>query len=457
VRLDIADIVISVTSPDLDIAFLKDKSYYRDFLTKKEPEIAFRIHHSHPPECDFKKKVFDTNSLWKLYREDGKYILWLGPSESPFPDRLVFFDPAFKSGEIYILPDPSNTNLLFNPIQYPLDQILMVNLLSKGRGIMIHACGVIDHGNGIIFAGKSGAGKSTIANLWQGSERGSVLSDDRIIIRKREGLFHIYGTPWHGHSKVCSPQKAPLEKIYFIKHSKENTIRELSATEATYRLIVRSFPTLWDKEGMDFSLKFCSELAQNIPSYELGFVPDEGVLDLVKGGRGRIKRIDSLNLSREILNRGGDVRIPVVGSSMWPLIKTGDIIFIEPVDIEQISIGDIIVCRRGRRMVAHRLMKKYIDNGRTVLVTKGDTFCGFDSPFFSEDVLGKVRAIERRTRRIMINEGLYGVINIFCAKISYFSKWIYPPLRKVKHRIDNIKNRHANRRPAGELSCKTEY
>lgn len=169
------------------------------------------------------------------------------------------------------------------------------------------------------------------------------------------------------------------------------------------------------------------------------------------------KRVDSLNLSKEILNKGGIVRIPTIGSSMYPLFREGDNLFIEPVDRERISIGDIIVCQRGRRMVAHRLMEKYIDNGRTMFVTKGDTFTGFDDPFFSEDVLGKVTAIERKGRRIMINEGLYGAINIFCAKLSYFSKWVYLPLRKIKHKIDNIKNRYANRRPAGELSCKTKY
>lgn len=148
------------------------------------------------------------------------------------------------------------------------------------------------------------------------------------------------------------------------------------------------------------------------------------------------KKIDSLNLSKEILSRGNCVRIPIVGSSMYPLLRKGDIIFIKPVDIKQISSGDIIVCQRGRRMAAHRLMKKYIDNGRIVLVTKGDSFSGFDELLYSEDVLGKVTAIERKGRCLRINNGLYGVINIFCAKLSPFSKWIYPPLRKIKKRMN---------------------
>ena len=120
---------------------------------------------------------------------------------------------------------------------------------------------------------------------------------------------------------------------------------------------------------------------------------------------------------------------------MYPLFRKGDSIFIEPIDIKQISVGDIIVCQRGKRMVAHRLMKKYIDNGRMMLLTKGDTFPEFDEAVYSENLLGKVTVIERRGRRISINKGLYGAINIFCAKLSPFSKWIYPSLRKIKHKI----------------------
>ena len=282
VRLDIGGIVISVVSHNLDLTYLQGKSYYRDFLTKKEPEIVLRVHYSYSPKCNFKEKAFDTNSLWKLYYENSKYILWLGPPKSPFPDRLVFFDPDFKSGDIYIFPKASNENLLLNPLHYPLDQVLVVNLLPKGRGITIHACGIIDHDNGIIFAGKSEAGKSTIANLWKGRDRVTVLSDDRIIIRKMDGRFWVYGTPWHGDAKVSSPEKAPLEKIFFLKHAKKSGIKKMSPIDATSRLIVCSFPTFWDKKGMEFTLNFCAELAGKIPCYELGFVPDERVLELVK-------------------------------------------------------------------------------------------------------------------------------------------------------------------------------
>ncbi|TET41088.1 MAG: hypothetical protein E3J63_02515 [Elusimicrobia bacterium] len=111
----------------------------------------------------------------------------------------------------------------------------------------------------------------------------TILSDDRMIIRKKNARFWIYGTPWHGDARVYSPETAHLEKIFFLKHARKIMLKKLSPVEATSRLIVCSFPTFWDKKGMEFTLRFCAELVKKIPCYELGFVPDESILDFVGG------------------------------------------------------------------------------------------------------------------------------------------------------------------------------
>ena len=83
------------------------------------------------------------------------------------------------------------------PLEYPLDELLIINLLAQGRGVEVHAAGVIDpEGCGHLFLGQSGGGKTTISRLWQGVERAEILSDeDRIILRKEAGRIWMYGTP----------------------------------------------------------------------------------------------------------------------------------------------------------------------------------------------------------------------------------------------------------------------
>jgi len=167
-------------------------------------------------------------------------------------------------------------------ISHPLDQLLIIHLLSRGRGILVHSCGVNDNGRGYVFIGASREGKSTTAKLWLDEIGATVLSDDRIIIRKMNEIFYAYGTPWHGDVHISNPKGVEIEKIFFLKHSDKNYVRPLPVMDSATRMFVRSFPTFWDKEGMEFTLKFIDELVRKIPCYEFGFVQDKTAVEFVR-------------------------------------------------------------------------------------------------------------------------------------------------------------------------------
>jgi len=280
-KLGIADIVISVIFEDKIQSSEVDGSY-KYFLTNSKPDIAFYTHYGYISKSKLGEKVFDTGTTWSFYQNNEKYILKTS-------SKAIILESDFKSGDIYIRAQGRKRKVEY-PLNYPLGEVLMINLLAQKRGVMIHSCGVSNKGQGLLFAGTSQMGKSTMANLWKSqiandksqNEGVSILSDDRIIVRKRNEQFWIYGTPWHGDAKVCLPEKAPLEKIFFLKHARKNMLKKLSPLEAAFRLIVCSFPTFWDKKGMEFTLEFCAELVKRIPCYQLGFVPDESILDFVR-------------------------------------------------------------------------------------------------------------------------------------------------------------------------------
>jgi hypothetical protein len=133
----------------------------------------------------------------------------------------------------------------------------------------------------MLFSGVSGAGKSTLANLWKNRENANLLSDDRMIIRNIDGRFWMFGTPWHGDAKVASPEGVPLGRIFIIKHSPKNYASRLRANDAASALFVRCFPTFWNSSGMAYTLNLLGEIAEQVPCYELGFVPNETILDFV--------------------------------------------------------------------------------------------------------------------------------------------------------------------------------
>ena len=273
-RLGIGGIVISVTSDSSNLDFEANDDRRR-FVTSGRPELILQVHCGPLPKYKLEKTLFDTGIAWNLYQSNGMYVL-------KDCSTVAILESDLKSGDIYIEPQEWVGRF---PLGSRLNEVLVINLLAKGRGIMVHACGVKDNRRGLLFVGTSQTGKSTMANLWKNKEDVIILSDDRVIIRKVDSRFQIYGTPWHGNAKVCSPERTPLEKIFFLNHAKQNSIKKIESLEAASRLIVCSFPTFWDKKGMEFTLRFCAELAKKIPCYEVGFVPDERVLNLIENHR----------------------------------------------------------------------------------------------------------------------------------------------------------------------------
>ena len=109
-------------------------------------------------------------------------------------------------------------------------------------------------------------------------------------------------------------------------------------------------------------------------------------------------------ISEDLLIEGFDVRINTRGPSMFPLIRTGDKITVNPE--KNLNIGDIIVFKRDEQMVCHRLVKVFERDGIRYYQTRGDSHFNLDDPMTADQILGKVVRIERENislpRRILL-------------------------------------------------------
>ena len=274
----------------MGISFLFDQESFKfgvgeikdEFIIDSSSEIKLRIHHGGFPESRIEEKIFDSGSTWSLYCNEGKFFLQdCSYESSSLLEKLVILESDFKSGEIYIKNNDSGQNLLPDPLGYPLNQVLMVILLSRCKGVMFHACGIDDRGYGYLFLGNSTHGKSTIARLWSENQV-TILNDDRIIVRERDGELWMYGTPWHGDFKEVSSKGILVQKIFFLRHGKRNSAVLKEGGEAVSMLLTRCFPPFWDKKGMDYTVRLCHLIADKIPCCELNFVPDGKIIDFVR-------------------------------------------------------------------------------------------------------------------------------------------------------------------------------
>ena len=285
---EVASIVFAISS-DRPVDIFQEENARRDFISSGVPDITIHTRCDGMPGVSLpeRDRVFDSDGVWSLYRVDGQNVFALiSPSFGSLPYRIAAFDGDFQRGEIYTRSFESrdvSDELLSNPLAFPLSEVLMVCLLAQGRGIMVHACGVDDGAHGYLFAGNSTHGKTTMARLWK--DRAIILNDDRIVLRRQEGRFWMYGTPWHGEYTGVSSRGVPLEKVFFLSHAETNSAVRREGVDAASMLLTRCFLSLWAEEGMRFTLDLCAQLVSEVPCYTLGFVPDEGIVDFLQGVR----------------------------------------------------------------------------------------------------------------------------------------------------------------------------
>ena len=171
------------------------------------------------------------------------------------------------------------------PLGYPLMPLLWTILLGRlgedAAGLLCHACGVVTPaGDGLLFAGFSGAGKSTTSRLWRAACPGaSVLSDDRVILRRNPGSptgFTLHGTPWHGDAGEVSTGQAPLRRLLILGRSPDgavNCLVPLPPALAAAQLLVRTTPPIWDAAGTAAALSLAAAACQSLPAARWDFAP----------------------------------------------------------------------------------------------------------------------------------------------------------------------------------------
>lgn len=283
VLIRIADITVGMTADNSDIEIRPQGATSKFIVARRKPDVVIQARWSDLSQRNWGKKIFDSDALWQLYQENGSSVFrFTSPILGPHPYKIASFNQTFNRAEIDLHRSYFEPNQPVDPLEYPLDELTVTHFLATREGAEVHACGVLAPSHeAYLFLGQSGAGKTTIAKLWEKVGGAKILSDDRIVLRKKNHGIWMYGTPWHGEAEIASPEKGLLTKIFFLRHGEKNELFPLSKTEAVSRLFACSFPPFYDQKTIEFVLAFLNEVVNTIPCYELKFFPDERAVEFI--------------------------------------------------------------------------------------------------------------------------------------------------------------------------------
>lgn len=149
--------------------------------------------------------------------------------------------------------------------------LLCEQLLPKFNATLLHSAGVVRNKKADIFLAPSMGGKTTVTELAKGS---FILSDDQTLLRKIDGEFFAFSTPFG--RRTSGFKKVKPGGFFFLKKSKSFSLSRLKPMDALARAWY-SHRFFWQKtsplaRNKVFSLWY--ELFKGFPSYEMEFTKE---------------------------------------------------------------------------------------------------------------------------------------------------------------------------------------
>src|SRR5213594_3121258 len=203
----IGGVTVQVNASDPDFVRMLEERYAGFIGSGQEPDYEFDIELAAPADADPDADVgvFREGRTWHLERGDFR-ALW---------------EPALRRGRIRQSANP-----------YSIDAVLRIvhSLVLAGQGgMLVHAASAVRNGRAFLFAGVSGAGKTTISRL---APTDAVLLTDEISYLRRDGAagYTAYGTPFAGElAKPGENIRAPLAGLFLLAKGSANSMEPVGS------------------------------------------------------------------------------------------------------------------------------------------------------------------------------------------------------------------------------------
>lgn len=284
--LNIAGYIIRFESSDGGPDLIPSERFLRNICKDEDPDIKVTVHAGKFSVPGDAKMVFNApyvedndgipvkkrDEFWSIHKyQDDLFIITVFPLSAFRKKAVLKFSLDTREWELWIEGAGAGTD----PMEYPLDGLILYYLTVIKGDILIHASGINHDGRGYLFSGISGKGKSTMAKLWDKSGA-KVIHDDRLIIRGNLNGYKMFNTPVYDND---TPGVSPLDKIFLIEHGNKNEIITVRGAICISMIMSNCIQHNWDPGIVAKLLESVSLMCNTISVSKLFFRPDRSVID----------------------------------------------------------------------------------------------------------------------------------------------------------------------------------
>lgn len=166
-----------------------------------------------------------------LFQTDEKedYVLRIRNASSGEEIRQTDgFAKVQRNGNTFLIVLPQLLDV--HPTLWNVLNLLPFSALMLERGTLtMHASYIIHEGEGIVFSGPSGIGKSTQAGLWAKYRGSQEINGDRVLITPGDDGTMVASHYLSGTSGICNNVTSSLKAIVMLEQAEENVLLTTSA------------------------------------------------------------------------------------------------------------------------------------------------------------------------------------------------------------------------------------
>ena len=272
----VGDLLFQISMPEKDIDSMLTTFTPFETECSSQEELLFRICSDsalRPSEDGEHIGCFDCgNAIFDIYIQKNKgYRFLISPPGHGLCGVLETWS-NFTKGKINYRGEFEYRHLAVN------NALMLMYAFSATRRstLLMHASVVMKQGNGYLFIGRSGAGKSTHSRLWLENIEGcELVNDDNPVVRiYKDNQVKVFGSPWSGKTPCYKQLSTSVKAIVRICKECENEIVCETPAGAFASLLPTVSTMKWDEELFGRLCDTISAVVSVVPVFRLNCKAD---------------------------------------------------------------------------------------------------------------------------------------------------------------------------------------